>query len=180
MARRIVLLRGVNVGNRKLPMSGLREMLTGAGCDDVVTYIQSGNVVLSPPADAPADLGGWLERLIGGHAGFDVPVVLRTADELASIVDRNPFARTGGSELHVIFCSEPPPGDALATLHGDDFGRDRFHLDGSEIYMHLPDGMGRAKLPVAIERALKRCSPSLAGTARNWNTVVKLTELSTS
>jgi uncharacterized protein (DUF1697 family) len=90
VARTVVLLRGVNVGGRSLPMASLRAVLESAGCSDVVTYVQSGNVVLSPPAPAPENLPAWLERVVSDAAGFDVPVVLRTPAALERTVARNP------------------------------------------------------------------------------------------
>src|SRR5262245_18728425 len=103
-ARIVVLLRGVNVGGRKLPMNALRSGLEEAGCADVVTYIQSGNVVLAPPAGRkPAQLRPWFESTISSIAGYEVGVVLRTAAELRHTVEHNPFPDAGGTALHVVF-----------------------------------------------------------------------------
>ena len=81
MERRIALLRGINLGPRKrIAMPALRELLEGAGFEDVRTYVQSGNVVLSSSA-APRDLEARLEQMIAEHVGFEVGVVVRTAEE---------------------------------------------------------------------------------------------------
>jgi uncharacterized protein (DUF1697 family) len=159
----------VNIGTRRLPMAVLRGGLEAAGCTDVATYVQSGNVVLTPPEAVGTGLERWLAEVIGGVAGFDVPVVVRTKRQMASVVERNPYPEAGGSQLHVIFCSTRPPAltadlDAVTPEHATAVGGD--------VYLHLPNGMGRAALPALVEKELKRAG--VVGTARNWNTVVQL------
>jgi len=171
-----VLLRGINVGGRNLlPMGGLREALADAGCTDVVTYIQSGNAVITPPTSAPADLAAWMHDLVSAAAGFEVPVVLRTSSELERTLDQNPFPGASGTQLHVTFFPETPPVDLFDEL-SQSLLPEQCVLAGRELYLCVPDGLGRAKLPVAIERAV-RSSGCTAGTTRNWNTVLKLVEL---
>jgi uncharacterized protein (DUF1697 family) len=169
MARIVALLRGVNIGKRQLPMAGLRSGLEAAGCTDVATYVQSGNVVLTPPKEAGQDVAGWLADAIGEIAGFAVPVVVRTKTEMAKVTAANPYPDAGGTTLHVIFCSSKPPAltaelDAVAPEHATVVGRD--------VFLHLPNGMGRATLPALVEKDLKRAG--VVGTARNWNTVETL------
>ncbi|MEE2059752.1 DUF1697 domain-containing protein [Rhodococcus artemisiae] len=96
VARSIVLLGGVNVGGHRLAMSTLRSVLRSAGCTDVATYIQSGNAVVTPPSPEPSDLVAMLSEVISSAAGYGVPVVLRTRDELAAVVDANPYAGAEG------------------------------------------------------------------------------------
>jgi uncharacterized protein (DUF1697 family) len=177
VVRQVALLRGVNVGGRPLSMSTLRAALTAAGCTDVVTYIQSGNVVLAPPQPAPDDLGTWLEREITEVAGFEVPVVLRTAEELEATVAANPYPDAGGTRLHVVFFATDPGTAVIDALDLAAFAPEACTLVGRDLYLHLPNGMGRAKLPVALERAGRSARPPAVGTARNWNTVLKLVEL---
>ena len=172
MTRIVALLRGVNIGKRQLPMASLRAGLEAAGCHGVATYVQSGNVVATPPADAGRDVAGWLEHTIGEIAGFDVPVVVRSATELKQTVAHNPYPQAGGTLLHVVFCSaEPAPFaadlDALAPEHAT--------VHGSDVYLHLPNGMGRAQLPTLVDKELRRAG--IVGTARNWNTVQRLLEM---
>ena len=169
MARIVAFLRGVNIGNRQLPMAGLRSGLEAAGCTDVATYVQSGNVVLTPPNDACNDVASWLAGAIGEIAGFAVPVVVRTQAQMANVVAANPYPQAGGTTLHVIFCSTKPPGlttdlGAVAPEHAT--------VVGSDVYLHLPNGMGRSTLPALVDKDLKRAG--VVGTARNWNTVEKL------
>ena len=171
MARVVALLRGVNIGKRQLPMAALREGLTAAGCSDVATYVQSGNVVLTPPR-GQGELEPWLAEVVGGIAGFDVPVVLRTADEVAAVVERNPYPDAGGTRLHVVFCSPLAPSDLLDAVDVAAAAPEHATIVGGDLYMYLPDGMGRARLPLLIERSTKRTG--IVGTTRNWNTVERL------
>ncbi len=172
MERVVALLRGVNIGKRQLPMASLRAGLEQARCTDVATYVQSGNAVVTPPAAAAGDVPGWLTATISTIAGFDVPVVVRTASELATVVSAAPYRDVGATKLHVVFCASPPPAldvdlDATAPEHATVLGR--------EVYLHLPDGMGRAKLPVVVGRHLTRSG--IVATTRNWNTVEALCRL---
>lgn len=177
MTRVVALLRGVNVGKRRLPMATLRDALVAAGCGDVETYVQSGNVVLTPHAGAPAgpDLAPWLEQVIGDVAGFAVPVVVRTGADMAAIVARNPYPAAGGTQLHVVACGHEPPSTLLHSIDLSSVAPEHATVVGAEVYLHLPGGMGRAALPVRIERELR--AAGVLGTARNWNTIERLADL---
>jgi uncharacterized protein (DUF1697 family) len=177
VARQVVLLRGVNVTGRRLAMPTLRGALADAGCRDVVTHLASGNVLLTPPEPAPPDLGGWLERTIEDVAGFPVPVVLRTGRELEATVRRNPFPGAGGTLLHVVFFATDPGPAVLEGIDLEAFRPEACALVGRELYLHLPGGMGRARLPKALERAGRTAGGTATGTSRNWNTVLALAEL---
>jgi uncharacterized protein (DUF1697 family) len=163
--RYVALLRGVNVGgNRKLPMAGLREALAAAGYGDVRTHLQSGNVILDSRSSAAT-----LERELASLLGLQV--VVRTRDELADVVARDPFGdvAVNGSRFFVTFLSgTPKPVEGLESGDGE-----LFVVSGREIYSWLPDGIRdsqRAKL--LTERKL-----GVVPTTRNWNTVTKLLEL---
>jgi uncharacterized protein (DUF1697 family) len=170
MARLVALLRGVNVGGNKVAMSELRALFERLGCHQVETYIQSGNVVFAPPAGG-IDPDG-LEAALASQFGFDVPVVLRRAGQLAGTLVANPYSGVEGTRLHVAFAAQPPSAEAVAALDPRPFDPDDCTVAGTEIYMHLPNGMGRSKLPAYLGRRLK-----VPFTVRNWNTVVKLAEM---
>lgn len=166
------LLRGINVGgNRTVRMADLRAIVEGAGGSDVRTYIQSGNVVFSHRSGAKA-LVPKLEKAIRAETGFDVPVVLRTAAEMASVIDRNPFPDADPNHLHVAFCEARPVASAYSAVDADAIAPEAFTLVGRELYLHLPNGMGRAKLPVALGRV-----EGPPATVRNWRTVTKLRDM---
>jgi uncharacterized protein (DUF1697 family) len=171
----IALLRGINVGgSHRLPMAVLRDGLAARGCTDVTTYIQSGNLLLTPPTDV-GDPDTWLTAEISGIAGFEVPTVTRTTTELADVVTANPYPTAAGTTLHVTFFATPPPDAAFTGAEIAALAPESCVLRGRELYMHLPNGAGRAKLPMAVDRA-QRGSGSV-GTTRNWNTVTTLLEL---
>lgn len=170
----MALLRGVNVGGRKLSMASLRAGLAEAGCTDVETYIQSGNVVLTLPATAGVDHDAWLSTVIGPIAGFDVAVVTRNAAELDAVVAGNPYPDATGTQLHVVFHAAAPDPTVLDRIDVDAFAPEACTLVGRDLYLFVPGGLGRARLPVALEKAGRRAKASAVGTSRNWNTVLKL------
>lgn len=173
MPRSVALLRGINVGrNHQLPMGPLRDVFVDAGFTDVETYIRSGNVVFGHPRTAEADLTADLEKRIAKVAGFAVPVILRSAAQLAAVVEQNPYPGVEATKLHIVFRKEPPAPDAFAKLDLPSFAPEELTVVGRELYLHLPDGMGRAKLPAALARIA-----AARGTARNWRTTLKLLEL---
>jgi uncharacterized protein (DUF1697 family) len=173
MGRYVALLRGVNVGGRTLKMDALRDIVAAAGGRDVATYIQSGNVVLTHRARSTAKVAAALETAIEEATEMEVAVMVRTRPELDAVVASNPFPDAGGTTLHVVFLAEAPPAGALDALDLDAFAPEQLALVGRELYLHLPNGMGRAELPKAVEKV----GPPTKGTARNWNTVLKLQEM---
>jgi uncharacterized protein (DUF1697 family) len=171
----VALLRGINVGGKRLiKMSDLRDVFAGADAREVATYIQSGNVVFTHAARSLPKLAAELERRIARTAGFQVPVVLRTASELARVILDSPFPEADPDHLHVAFLAVRPPA-IRPLIDAAAFAPERFVLRGRELYLYLPGGMGRSKLGAAV---LARPRAIGAGaTARNWRTVVKLNEL---
>ena len=177
----IALLRAVNVGGTgKLPMASLRKLMEELGFRNVSTYIQSGNAVFDAPGTpgkTVAALAAGLETLMGAPQR----VVLRTNEELGRIIAGNPFAEEAaadGARVHVAFLAGQAAAGAQAGLEKIvvqyPARRDRFHLAGDTLYLHLPDGAGESKFTGrALDRAL-----GVPGTARNWNTVLKLHALS--
>lgn len=167
------LLRGINVGGKnKLPMKELAALFKAAGYKNVETYIQSGNVVFEVPAGPVKRLPERIREAIEERFGFPVPLTVRSGDELVKIVAANPFLWQGAAEkeLHVYFLAGQP---AAAELDPNHSLPDEFVLSGSEIYLRLPNGMGRSKLTNAyFDSKLKTVS-----TARNWATVLHLTAM---
>jgi uncharacterized protein (DUF1697 family) len=172
----VAFLRGINVGGKnKLPMKDLSAIFVAAGCSDVETYIQSGNVICkTPPTRAtklPAEVtGAILERF-----GYRIPVVMRTADELRDVKGRNPFLAAGVDEdaLHVAFLADAPSAAQVAALDARRSPPDEFVVRGREIFLHLPNGVARSKLTNAyFDGKLATTS-----TLRNWRTLMKLIDL---
>ncbi|MBV9300629.1 MAG: DUF1697 domain-containing protein [Acidobacteriaceae bacterium] len=173
---RVALLRGINLaGRNRLPMKGLIEIFGAAGCTDVSTYIQSGNVLFNAPAALIKRLPEVITEQIAARFGCRVPVILRTSNQIARIISENPFLKMGKPEstLHVYFLANEPDASTVRSLDPDRSPPDAFRVLNREIYLHLPNGMGRTKLSnVYFDAKLATTS-----TARNWATVLKLYEL---
>jgi uncharacterized protein (DUF1697 family) len=172
----VALLRGINVGGKAMiPMAELRSSLSALGFEDVVTYVQSGNVVFRTPSGDAPDLAARIEDRVAADFGFGVAVLLRTPSELEAIAAGNPFlsGRADPSQLHVMFLDGQPAAGAAAQLDPDRSPPDEFALQGREIYLRLPNGAGRSKL--TLDYFEKRLA--VRATARNWRTLTKLVEL---
>jgi len=172
----VALLRGINVGGkRKLPMKELAEVFSASKCNNVRTYIQSGNVVFCAPPELVKRLAAALEKKIEARFGFAVPVILRGHDQLANVAQANPFLKRGASDqmLHVVFLANEPSADAVGKLDPQRSPGDEFRVVGSEIFLYLPNGAGNSKLTNAYFDS----KLSTIGTARNWATVLKLLEM---
>ena len=172
----VALLRGINVGGKhKLPMKELAETVNACECSQVRTYIQSGNVVFAASRKCAQELPAVLAERIEERFGFQVPVMVRAREELARVIRDNPFVKAGLPEhtLHVYFLADLPAADAVQSLDANRSAPDAFRVIGREIYLHLPNGMGRTKLTNAYFDS--RLSTS--STARNWATVKKLLEM---
>jgi uncharacterized protein (DUF1697 family) len=173
--RHVLLLRGINLGpNRRVPMADLRALFTDAGHGDVRTYVQSGNVVLEA-AGSPAQLEDEAQRLIAERFGIDVPVIVRSRDELAAVVALNPLGdiATNPKRYQVSFLAAELDPDVIATLRGAATGNERLAVHGRELYAWHPDGVARSKM----WNALAGKGLGTAATARNWTTVTTLLEM---
>jgi uncharacterized protein (DUF1697 family) len=170
------LLRGINVaGKNILPMKHLAEIFRQAGCEQVSTFIQSGNVLFTARANAESTLAGKISAAIEAQFGYRIPVVLRTREELAAAIAANPYIGQEIDEraLHVYFLRDMPSKEAVAALDPNRSVPDTFVVCGREVYLNLPNGMAKTKLTNAwLDSKLKTVS-----TARNWNTALKLLEL---
>ncbi|MFJ3901454.1 DUF1697 domain-containing protein [Streptomyces sp. NPDC090025] len=176
-----LLLRGINVGgHRKVPMAELRSVLEGLGHQDVVTYLQSGNAVFTTAADSSEEkVRTAVEAAIEGHFGFAVDCLVRDHDYLAAVAADCPFPAGDleGRQLHAFYLSGPVDEDRFTALLRDRDGYlpEEFAFGDRVVYLHTPDGLGRSKLGEALNRpALFK---GLTVTARNWNTVRKLVDL---
>jgi uncharacterized protein (DUF1697 family) len=172
----LALLRGVNVGGKnKLPMSDLVDICIEAGCKNVRTFIQSGNVIFNTNARSRAQLPGKITALIAERFGYRIPVTLRTLEKLSAVVANNPFLEQGGSEdaLHVLFLADVPNPDVVAGLDPERSPGDAFLVRGQEIFLKLSNGAADSKLTNNyFDKKLGTIS-----TGRNWRTVTKLLEL---
>ncbi len=175
--RYAALLRGINVGGHKrVPMAELRALIEELGHTDVATYLQSGNAVFTATGDDQV-LAAGLERAIDKRFGFGVDCLVRDAAYLKAVADACPFpaAELEGKQLHATYLSEHVDAERFASIDPQAFVPEEFRLGERVLYLYAPNGLGRSKLAESLAR------PSLykgiVATTRNWNTVVKLVEL---
>ena len=175
----IALLRGVNLGGHKMvAMADLREMLTDLGFADAKTLLQSGNALFRAPAKSTAKLEQLLESEMTKRLKMSCDYHVRTAEELAAVIAANPMkaeAKKDPSRFVVTFYKTPLDQAAVKAAQAAIEGREVLRADGRHLYMYYPDGQGRSKAGIVVGRTLK-----VQGTARNWNTVLKLAALAAS
>jgi uncharacterized protein (DUF1697 family) len=172
VATLIALLRGINLGSRnRIAMPALREALTGAGFENVRTYVQSGNIVLETTLKPPA-LERRIEELIAKRFGLEIPVVARTRGELAKVVDFNPLAQVAANpkRYQVAFLSAPLALDVVEQLEAAVIPPEQLAIEGREIYSWHAEGIARSKLWNAVASK----GLGVKTTARNWTTVTTL------
>jgi uncharacterized protein (DUF1697 family) len=173
MSEWIALLRGVNLGNRRLSMTDLRAFAEEVGFERPRTLLQSGNLVFaSPSAAKAAGLERRLEAAAADRLGFPVEFHLRTPVEWRAMIAANPFpdaARDGPGRFVLLALKDAPGKAAVAALKAAHRGPEMFEARGRHVYVVYPEGQARSRLtPALLDRHLGR------GTGRNWNTVLKL------
>src|SRR5258708_26828187 len=182
MPAMISMLRGVNVGGHNMiKMDALRALYESLGLRDAQTYVQSGNVVFRTRVENPVLIAKKIEDGIERAFKFRPSVIVRSASEMRDVIRRNPFANRGGIEpgkLVVTFFASDPGAEARAKMMSIQAGPEEVRVDGREVYVYFPDGMGKSKLWPLIEKTLKALKTP--GTGRNWNTVMKLAEMAES
>jgi uncharacterized protein (DUF1697 family) len=174
----IAFLRGINVGgNSILPMKELVPLLEAAGCRDVKTYIQSGNVVLRHTMGETARVAARIRQAISKERGFEPHVLVLEPGELEKAVAANPFSGAAAEPrtLHLYFLDQRPRSPDIEALNGVKAKSESFALKGRIFYLHAPDGFGASKLAQRAERFL-----GVNATARNWHTVTTVLELARS
>ncbi|MHC5064657.1 MAG: DUF1697 domain-containing protein [Planctomycetota bacterium] len=173
-SRYVALLRGINVGGKnKLPMKELVEIFEGLGCEDVETYIQSGNVVFSATAAQAKGLAGKVSAGIKQAKGIEIPVVLRSAAQMRKLAAKHPLAKRGMDEkkvLHVMFLADKPSAAKVKQLDPERSPGDSYVVQGAEVYSCCPNGVARSKLTNAYFDGVL----GTVSTGRNWRTVQTL------
>jgi uncharacterized protein (DUF1697 family) len=179
--RRVALLRGINVGgHRKVPMAELRTVLTDrVGLIDVATYIQSGNVVFSGGSSNAGDVTSSISAAIVDHFGFDVPVVVRDADSLATLLARSaelyPVVDDVSHDKRVMvgFLTARPTAASVAAIDADRSPGDSIVVESDHAHIHYATGQSSTKLTGDyLERVL-----GVGMTTRNLATIRKLVGL---
>jgi uncharacterized protein (DUF1697 family) len=179
----IALFRGINVGGKNtLPMVELVDVLESLGLSRIKTYIQSGNVVFQGKNINRVELSKKICAAIEKHCGFVIQVLILDVNELETATlavsakqrASNPFpeAKAEPNTLHCFFLSSLPAKPNLETLESIKKDSEQFRLIGKVFYLYAPEGVGRSKLAMKVEKAL-----GVAVTARNWRTVSKIMEM---
>ena len=169
----VILLRAVNVGGRKLPMADLRKLCADAGFDDVRTYVQSGNIVLS--AGSAAEAERRIEALIETHFGFASDAIARTATQWAVYAEGSPFADADerANKVHLGLAKGRIAADCVQKLRERATSGEIVEQSGDALWIDFREGVGESKLLPAF---INRCAGSPV-TMRNWRTVLKLDEM---
>lgn len=170
----VAFLRAINVGgNNKVAMGDLRRLFQELGFLNVRTLLQSGNVVFSDPGHSVAELESRLETETKKRFGLAADYVVRSREQMERIVAANPFpeaAKNDPGHLVVMFLKKPVEASAVQALRAAIKGREEVSGAGTETYITYPDGIGTSKLTIQVIEKYLCCR----GTARNWNTTLKV------
>lgn len=164
-------------GHNKIKMTDLSSLFKEIGFVDVVTYIQSGNVVFNDPGNlSDAELTLKIEEAITTEFKYNIPVINRTPEELRDILSLNPFTEEenfDSEKLAVIFLNGKPSESQIEKVRGINYPPDKFMISGKEIYIYCPNGFGKSKIYTGFfEKKMK-----VTGTGRNWNTLNALIKI---
>lgn len=170
----IALLRAVNLGSHnKVSMADLKALLAELGMANPQSLLQSGNLIFESPARATAPLENLLEAAAARKLGLQTDFFVRTGAEWQQVIADNPFpaeAKLDPGHTVLMCLKAAPPPAAVKALRDAIKGREVVQVKARHAYFLYPDGMGTSKLTLAlIEKKL-----GTTGTARNWNTVLKL------
>jgi uncharacterized protein (DUF1697 family) len=176
MAAYVALLRAINLGStNKVAMADLRACTEELGFDDVRTHALSGNVVFTGPKRSADAIAKQLHTAYSDRFGFSIPVMVRTAAQLANIVADNPLAAVAdnASRQLVYFLANPVAAGRLADLDPAELAPEAWALRGRELHAWIPDGQQRSRLAALL--TTKRLGTE--ATARTWRVVGKLSDM---
>lgn len=177
MNRYIAFLRAINVGGyRKIKMHDLREMLENMGFRNVQTYIQSGNIVFDADESDPTVLSQTIEKQINSKFGHDVPVMIRTPEELKNLIEKNPFE--GDDEdpfkVYVLFFLKPPSKEKQQKLKDLSSDIERFEFVDGDLFSLVNK---KTEKKVNFSNGFVEKVIGIPGTNRNWRTVNKMLDM---
>lgn len=178
MEVKVAILRGINVGGRrKLLMTELKQVCSALGLYDVITYIQSGNVIFKTDIENK-ELEQNLEKSIMDIFNLSVPVIVRNLAELKHTIQQNPFYTEEAeiNSLHLTFLKDVPPKENVQAIANLASGSDKFKIENKEVFIYCVGKYHQTKLSNGFfEKKLK-----VGATTRNWKTILKIEELAES
>ena len=169
----LILFRGIG-GKTQLPVQTLREKLSGAGFENVATYINSGNAIVRSRMSRKKVIA-TIAELCRAHFGFEKAIFAPTLEEWDELIARNPFAKaatTAPTTVHAALLENAPKAESLERVRACAVKGEKIEIVGSVAYLHTPHGFGTSKMAVKFDQWI-----GVTNTARNWNTVLKLAEL---
>ena len=170
----VALLRGINVGgHKKIPMVELRNLFSKHGYKNVMTYIQSGNVIFQSTEITISDLKNNIEEVIKTYFGFDVPVLIMPYSKLKTIFNECPLPKEKKENSYFMFVYSEPKVSAINEIGGLTGKNEEFYITKNAIYFCSAKGYGETKFNNNFfEKKL-----DITATARNYKTVLKLLSL---
>lgn len=172
----VAVLRGINVsGQRMIAMKDLKALCVKEGFNNVMTYIQSGNIVFESDESDTEKLEKIISEMIKNHYNFDVPVMVLTSEELKDIYTNNPHITDNKdiSKLHVTLLGKIPETKLIESIRDEKLQSDECVIGEKVIYLYCPDGYGMTKFSTTFfEKKL-----ATLATTRNWKTITALIEL---
>jgi uncharacterized protein (DUF1697 family) len=172
---RIILFRGMNTGGVRAPVAEQRAMAGAMGLKNPRTLLASGNLVVESDRD-PTALEADIEAAMLGRFGLKIAAIVRTEHQWAELISANPFpaeARTDPSRLLVMVMKHTPISQAFEAVRAFAVGEERLIETPEALWFWHPDGIGQSKM---AEKATQVRLLGM-GTARNWNTVMKLADM---
>jgi uncharacterized protein (DUF1697 family) len=170
--RQVALLRGVNVGRgNRISMADLRALLSGLGCEEVRTLLNSGNAVFSSAKGSAKDAAARIEKALAATLGAPVRVIVLTAAELDRVLFENPLGKiaTNPSRLLVAVWGATSNGAKLQDLAKQEWGKEALGIGSRAAYLWCADGVADSELSKSVNRALGD-----SVTSRNWSTMLRL------
>ncbi len=175
MNTKIAILRGINVGGkRKILMNDLKLLCKKMGLKDVHTYIQSGNLIFKSEKH-PTELEKELEKTIAENYGFQIPIIILKATDLQNAVAKNPFLSevNDTKQLHLTLLKEKPKQESIDKILSYNFEPDQFKIDHKNVFLWCKGKYHQSKLSTNFfEKNL-----NVQATTRNWNTILKLLQM---
>ena len=164
-------------GHNSVKMTDLSVLYENQGFNDAETYIQSGNVIFCCEPDLPvSEISLKIEKAIHYRFNYNVPVMIRTIEEMEKLISANPFLAEENfepSKMSVIFLYEKPSEAQIQKVINIDYPPDKFRIIGKDIFIYCPNGFGKTRLYTNFfEKKM-----GMTGTARNWKTITTLLQM---